>query len=241
MIENENTAIIISTHMGSTTLPGAAMADLWGEPMVVRTWRTAKNANIGEVLVAAPSLSVVEAVQKAGGDAIVINKMTTRPLAQAAEALGLRDPAEQFSHVLVIPANYPLLTSLTLRRCLAALNNPGVDFATVAGTPPPDEWQQASANQYRVKAPLDADREIAFARGFEEATSTADFHHINITALTRATLNAFKPSKAASTTDVADAFSQGHKIAVVKVDDAALHINSPLALDLARRHSKDTL
>jgi 3-deoxy-manno-octulosonate cytidylyltransferase (CMP-KDO synthetase) len=239
MIENENTAVIISTHMTAPSLPGAAMADLLGEPMVVHAWRTAKNANIGDVLVAAPSMAVAQAIQKAGGDVILVGKSAQKPLAQAAEALSLRDPDQQFSHVLVIPANYPLLDTLTLRRCLAALINDGVDLATAAGQPPSPPWEPAIPNSFSVKAPLEGEREVAFARSFGRNVGEGDWHHINITALRRKTLDQFKSSSDPETLDVATALQHGLKIAVVKVDDQALYINTPLALDLARRSSKD--
>ena len=239
MIEKENTVVIITAHMVSPSLPGAAMADISGEPMLVHTWRIAQNANVGQVLVAAPTFAVAESVHKVGGDAIVIGSFAKKPMAQAAEALNLRDPHQRFSHVLIIPANYPLLDALTLRRCLAALFNDGIDLATVAGLGLPTAWQAAIPSPLSVTAPLDGEREVAFARGFGRSPVAGEWHHINIMALRRETLNQIKPSPDPDILDVAAALQQGLKLAVVKVDDAAFLVDSPLALDLARRSSKD--
>ncbi len=48
-----NPVIIIPARMASTRLPGKPLADIAGEPMIVRVWRQAMRAALGPVLVAA--------------------------------------------------------------------------------------------------------------------------------------------------------------------------------------------
>ncbi|MBV9330454.1 MAG: 3-deoxy-manno-octulosonate cytidylyltransferase, partial [Alphaproteobacteria bacterium] len=59
--------IVIPARMASTRLPGKPLADIAGEPMIVRVWRRALAAKQGPVLVAAGEREIVEVIQKAGG------------------------------------------------------------------------------------------------------------------------------------------------------------------------------
>ena len=61
------TIVLIPARMASTRLPGKPLADIHGEPMIVHVWHRAREADIGEVVVATDSEAVATAVEKAGG------------------------------------------------------------------------------------------------------------------------------------------------------------------------------
>jgi len=86
--------ILIPARIGSTRLPEKALADLAGEPLVVRVWENALRASARSVHVATDSPRVAEAIQAAGGQAVltgVAHDSGTSRLAEAAEKLGLSD------------------------------------------------------------------------------------------------------------------------------------------------------
>ena len=62
--------IIIPARLGSTRLPGKALADIGGKPMVVRVLERARMARgVERVLVATDDRGIAEAVANAGGEA----------------------------------------------------------------------------------------------------------------------------------------------------------------------------
>lgn len=62
--------VIIPARLGSTRLPGKALADIGGKPMVVRVLERARMASgVERVLVATDDRGIAEAVANAGGEA----------------------------------------------------------------------------------------------------------------------------------------------------------------------------
>jgi len=64
--------IAIPSRIGSTRLPGKALADICGEPMVVRVWRRCSLVRgVADVLVATDDERISAAVRAAGGRAVL--------------------------------------------------------------------------------------------------------------------------------------------------------------------------
>jgi len=64
--------IAIPARIGSTRLPGKALADICGEPMVVRVWRRCSQVRgAADVLVATDDERICAAVRAAGGRAVL--------------------------------------------------------------------------------------------------------------------------------------------------------------------------
>src|SRR3954462_1253183 len=63
--------ILIPARMASTRLPGKPLADIAGEPMIVRVMRRAQGAQIGPVVVATDSEAIAACVEKSGGRAVM--------------------------------------------------------------------------------------------------------------------------------------------------------------------------
>ena len=57
-----NPIVLIPARMASTRLPGKPLADIAGQPMIVRVWRQAVAAEIGPVVVAAAEREIADAV-----------------------------------------------------------------------------------------------------------------------------------------------------------------------------------
>ncbi|HEY2049829.1 MAG TPA: 3-deoxy-manno-octulosonate cytidylyltransferase, partial [Caulobacteraceae bacterium] len=63
--------VLIPARLAASRLPGKPLALIGGVPMIVRVWRQAVAANVGPVAVAAGDLEIVEAVEAAGGRAVM--------------------------------------------------------------------------------------------------------------------------------------------------------------------------
>lgn len=66
---------VIPARYGSTRLPGKPLADIGGKPMIVRVYEQAmKSKSLSEVLVATDDERIADAVEQAGGTAIMTGK-----------------------------------------------------------------------------------------------------------------------------------------------------------------------
>lgn len=235
MIDPENTIVIIPAHMASRNLPGKPLADLGGLPLVVRTLKHAEAAQLGKVLVAASDHVLAETIRRHGGDAIATNSKPTTAYARAAEALHMRDPHEKIQHVVILPCDLPFLEHLSLRRCLAGLTNAQVEIATLA-TPLHAAGDAADPEIPKVRVPLNADRELAWARDFPFQADSSNnlYEHIDVFALRREPLSRLATeSEGEDLTDLARAL--GIRIAAVKVDSKPFRVDTPAQLEMARR------
>ena len=66
-----NPIVVIPARMASTRLPGKPLADIAGEPMIVRVWRQAMEAGDRTRLVAAAEQEIADAIERAGGRAVL--------------------------------------------------------------------------------------------------------------------------------------------------------------------------
>ena len=83
--------VVIPARMGSTRLPGKALADIGGRPMVVRVAERAAASGAARVVVATDGKEIAAAAEAAGFEACVTGECDsgTARVAQAAETLGL--------------------------------------------------------------------------------------------------------------------------------------------------------
>src|SRR5215831_1556407 len=124
--------VIIPARMASTRLPGKPLADIAGEPMIVRVWRRASMARIGPVLVAAGDEVIVAAVERAGGHAILTDPDLASGSDRVYAALKEFDPEEKFDAIVNLQGDLPALDPDAVRRVAHALSRSGADIATLA-------------------------------------------------------------------------------------------------------------
>jgi 3-deoxy-manno-octulosonate cytidylyltransferase (CMP-KDO synthetase) len=142
--------ILIPARMAATRLPGKPLADIGGVPMIVRVLRQAERSGVGPVAVAAGDSEIVEAVEAAGGRAILTDPQlpsgSDRILA-ALEALG-----GDFDTVINLQGDMPFVEERVLVACAALLaGQPTCDVATVVA---PEASPADRANPDVVKAVL---------------------------------------------------------------------------------------
>ena len=127
-----NPVIIIPARMASTRLPGKPLADIAGEPMIVKVWRQAVRASLGPVLVAAAEPEIAEAIERAGGRAV----LTAPELASGSDrvhaALQLRPGFEMYIYCMTYSGADPVETYNTVIRSVRHPSDPQwvADLAT---------------------------------------------------------------------------------------------------------------
>lgn len=238
-----NPIVVIPARMASTRLPGKPLADIAGVPMIVRVWRRAMAANIGPVLVAAGEAEIAEAVNRAGGDAVLTAPGLPSGSDRVHAAVEAQDPDRVFDAVINLQGDLPTLNPDAIRAVAEALEASGADIATLAAEIR-DAADRANPSVVKPVVAWDADgrkgRALYFTRASVPTGEGPMFHHIGIYAFRRAALARFvalppSPLERREQLEQLRALEAGMSIVVVRVDEAPLSVDTPDDLERARK------
>jgi 3-deoxy-manno-octulosonate cytidylyltransferase (CMP-KDO synthetase) len=244
-----NPVVFIPARMASSRLPQKPLADICGEPMIAHVWRRAMEADVGPVFVATDDPMVVEAVETAGGRAIM-----TRPDHQSGsdrifEALGAVDPAGNFDAVLNIQGDLPTIERAAVRACLKPLADRAVDIATLATaiTRPEEGDDPNVVKAIGTEIGPGRLRALYFTRARAPWGKGQLLHHIGLYAYKRDALKHFvdappSPLERRERLEQLRALEMGQRIDIMIVDAAPLGVDTQADLERARialAHRKD--
>ena len=238
-----NPILIIPARMAASRLPGKPLADIGGVPMIVRVWARAVAAGLGPVVVAAGEPEIVRAVEKAGGKAVLTDPNLPSGSDRIWAALQAADPEGVHDVVVNLQGDLPALDPEQLQTVVAALEKSGADIATLAA---PIDNESDEVNPAVVKAIVawDPGERIGRALYFTRATApTGDgvlYHHVGLYAYKRQALEDFVglPPSALEVREKLEqlrALEAGMRIAVARVDEAPLSVDTPADLERARK------
>ena len=151
--------VLIPSRYASSRLPGKALADLGGKPMVVRVAERARASGALRVVVATDDTRIETAVRAHGADVIMTradHASGTDRLAEAATQLALADD----EIVVNVQGDEPLLDPLLMRRVAATLA--ASDDAAIATACHPIADADEAFNPNVVKVVLDARRRALY-------------------------------------------------------------------------------
>ncbi len=237
----DDAIILIPARMGSSRLPGKPLADIAGLPMIVHVLRRAEEADVGPVLVAAAEEAIVEAVERAGGRAVLTDPELPSGSDRIAAALAIHDPQRRYGIVINLQGDLPTMNPADIRRCAEALQATGADIATLAAEIR-DPAEAANPNVVKAIAPL-ARKPVAMAEDFvrtlPEDAKAPFFHHVGIYAYRRPALERFvalPPSERELERKLEQmrALDNGMTIAVARVEQAPFGVDAPEDLQRAR-------
>ena len=235
--------VLIPARMASTRLPGKPLADIAGVPMIVRVWQRAVAAGIGPVAVAAAEPEIAAAVEAAGGRAVLTDPDLPSGSDRIHQALQRLDPEGAFDVVVNLQGDLPDLDPAYVRAVADVLRRTGADVATLA-TPIVDPTDRANPNVPKPIVAWDADGRTGRALYFTRATAPYGegplYFHIGIYAYTRAALARFvalppSPLELREKLEQLRALEAGMSIAVARVDDVPLSVDTPEDLEHARK------
>ena len=233
-----NPIILIPARLRSTRLPDKCLADIGGEPMIVRVMQRALESGAGPVLVAAAEQSIVDAVHEAGGQAVLTEPDLPSGSDRIMEALDKVDPDRSYDTIINVQGDLPTVDPLTISSTVKVLSDdPSVDISTPVAEISREEER---TNPSVVKAVFGANR---YALYFTRATApTGDgphYHHIGMYAYRRAALEKFvalPPGMLEQREKLEQlrALEAGMRIAVVIVDTVPLGVDTSDDLERAR-------
>ena len=234
--------VLIPARMASTRLPGKPLADIAGLPMIVRVWRQAVAAGVGPVVVAAAEGEIVQAVEAAGGRAV----LTAPDLPSGSDRIfaGLEavDPDGGHDVVVNLQGDLPALDPDAVRAVVDALAATGADIATLAAEID-DDAERDNPNVVKPVVAWDVGGERGRALYFTRARAPYGegplYHHIGIYAFKRAALRRFvemepSPLEKREKLEQLRALEAGMTIAVARVDEVPLSVDTPEDLQKAR-------
>lgn len=238
----QSTLVIIPAVLSAAGLPGKVLADIGGEPMVVRVWRAAVSARIGRVVVVSPDPDVARAVKSFGGIAISLAPGTVGLMDLAQAALHRADAEAECANVLVVRADYPQISARSLQRVLEPLEDAAVDIATLA-VPITEEADKSNPSLVKVALSLTPGRTIARVTDFyrlpPEDHSGTQFLHVDVCAFRRTVLENFVllPPSVRETQqkyELLRALDVGMRMDAALIGSAPLRVGTPADLEAAR-------
>jgi len=240
-----NPIIIIPARMAATRLPDKPLADIGGIPMIARVLRQAQAAGAGPVAVAAGDSAIVEAVEQAGGRAVLTDPALPSGSDRILAALAELDPAGAHDVVINLQGDMPFVDPGVVGACAGLLaDQPACDIATVVAA---EHSPADRTNPDVVKAVLSmtADRQ-GRALYFTRSTLYGDapiWRHVGIYGYRRAALERFNaappsPLERREKLEQLRALELGLSIWAAVADAAPISVDTPADLEAARAHAR---
>ncbi len=237
-----NPIVLIPARLAASRLPGKPLADIGGTPMIVRVLKAALAAGVGPAAVAAGDQAIVDAVQAAGGRAVLTDPALPSGSDRILAALHDLDPSGSHDVIINLQGDMPFVMPQILAACAGLLaDQPACDIATVAA---PEASIADRSNPNVVKAVLAlgdgaaSGRALYFTRGtlFGEGPV---WRHVGVYGYRRAALAQFNaappsPLERREGLEQLRALELGLSIWAAVVDAAPLSVDTPADLEAAR-------
>jgi len=234
--------VLIPARMASSRLPGKPLADIAGVPMIVRVMRQAMAAKLGPVVVAAADREIVQAVELAGGRAVLTPPNLPSGSDRIFAALNAVDRGFEHDIIVNLQGDLPSIDPDHLRACVECVVATGADIGTLVAE---IEEEEDADNPNVAKAVVSWD--VTGARGLAHYFTRARvpsgegplWFHIGIYAYTRDALTRFvglqpSPLELRERLEQLRALEAGMKIAVARVDSVPISVDTPADLEKAR-------
>jgi 3-deoxy-manno-octulosonate cytidylyltransferase (CMP-KDO synthetase) len=242
--------VLIPARLASSRLPNKPLADIAGQPMVVRVAARARLSGASRVVVAADSPAILDACRTHGVEAIltrVDHPSGSDRLAEACALLGLQWHEVvvnvQGDEPLIEPALIDAVAALLSQRPEASMSTAAHPIASVADFVNPNVVKAVLDAQglalYFSRAPIPWWRD-GFAAGIAQLPTPAPLRHIGIYGYRVAFLRQF-PALPQAPAEVSEALEQlralwhGHRIAVhVTAQAPGTGVDTPEDLERVR-------
>jgi 3-deoxy-manno-octulosonate cytidylyltransferase (CMP-KDO synthetase) len=235
---------VIPARFASTRLPGKALAEIAGIPMIVRVWHQTRKARLLErVLIATDDERIANVIRKAGGDVEMTSSLHPSGTDRIAEVAS-RVAAEVY---LNVQGDQPFVAPEDIDAVVAVMSaEPTVSMATL-GTPITnlDEWR----NPNKVKIVCDKQGDaLYFSRSpipfFRDGTGVpaGALRHIAVYGYRRDFLLSFGALPAGNLEQIEKleqlrAMEHGYQIRVIHSVAPSLEVDTPEDLELANVHA----
>jgi 3-deoxy-manno-octulosonate cytidylyltransferase (CMP-KDO synthetase) len=235
--------IVVPARMSASRLPGKPLADIGGKPMIVRVLERARLSGIADLAVAAGDPEIVEAVQAAGGRAVLTDPDLPSGTDRIHAALSDLDPDGSHDIIVNLQGDMPTFEPVLINRALAVFDVfPEADIATLV-SPTSDATERADENV--VKAVMAGAGQEPFGRCLCFTRCPAPWgdgpvlRHVGLYAFRRAALDRFvaappSPLEVREKLEQMRALEMGMVIGAAVVDVFPKGVDTPAHLEAAR-------
>lgn len=233
--------VLIPARLKATRLPDKPLADIHGEPMIVHVWRRAREAGIGPVAVATDAPAIAEAVERAGGRAVLTRDDHASGSDRIFEAVEALDPQGHHDMVVNVQGDLPTIDPAAIAASIGPLADTAVSIATLIAEITRAE-ERADPNVVKfVGSEITPGRfrALYFTRATAPSGEGPLYHHIGLYAYRRRALARFvalppSPLERRERLEQLRALEAGMRIDAVLVDDVPLGVDAPHDLERAR-------
>lgn len=236
-----NPLILIPARMAATRLPNKPLAEIGGVPMIVRAWRQGAASGF-RTAVAAGDPEIVEAVQAAGGQAVLTDPDLPSGSDRVRAALAALDPAGEHDVVINLQGDMPFADPGLAQTCARVLaDEPACDIATLVA-PEANVADRTNADVVKAVLALPPGGTHGHALYFTRSTLYGEgpiWRHIGIYGYRRAALERFcdappSPLERREKLEQLRALELGMQIWAAVIADAPLSVDNPGDLEAAR-------
>ena len=228
--------------MAATRLPNKPLADIGGKPMIVRAWEQAALSGF-RVAVAAGDLEIVEAVEAAGGLAVLTDPALPSGSDRIRAAVEAVDPDGAHDLVINIQGDMPFASPDLARACADLLaRESACDIATLVAAEA-DVSDRANPDVVKAVLALPEGETSGRALYFTRSTLYGDgpvWRHVGIYGYRRDALMRFcaappSPLEKREKLEQLRALEMGLQIWASVIDEAPLSVDNPSDLEAARK------
>ena len=227
--------------MAATRLPNKPLADIGGKPMIVRAWEQACLSGF-RVAVAAGDPEIVEAVEAAGGLAVLTDPALPSGSDRIRAAVEAVDPEAAHDLVINIQGDMPFASPDLARACADLLaRESACDIATLVATEA-DASDRTNPDVVKAVLALAEGETSGRALYFTRSTLYGDgpvWRHVGIYGYRREALMRFcaappSPLEKREKLEQLRALEMGLQIWASVIDEAPLSVDNPADLEAAR-------
>lgn len=240
-----NPIVLIPARMASTRLPNKPLADIHGAPMIVHVMRRAKEAGLARVVIAAAEKEIKDAVEKAGGEAVLTDPALPSGSDRILAALQALDPQKKHDIVINVQGDLPTLDPALIKTAVDLLKDGKTDIGTL-GAVITKEDEKTNPNVVKAIAEIDfakpqrQGRALYFTRATAPSGDGPLLHHIGLYTYKRAALEKFVASPPSvlekrERLEQLRALALGMRIDIAVVDTVPLGVDTPEDLEKAKQ------
>ncbi|NQY83067.1 MAG: 3-deoxy-manno-octulosonate cytidylyltransferase [Alphaproteobacteria bacterium] len=188
--------IVIPTRLASARLPNKPLALIGGIPMIVHCVHRAKEAEIGDVVVAAADVEIVAVVEAAGGHAVLTDPDLPSGSDRVAAAVQQIDSARAYPYIINFQGDLPLFAPKDLRELIYGAD-PANNIVRTLAMRISNSAEVSDPDVVKVQAgfvshtPGSVARTIGFSRAVVPWGQGAYWHHVGIYGYPRRVLEEF--------------------------------------------------
>ena len=237
-----NPIVLIPARMAATRLPDKPLAEIGGQAMIVRVLRQAEQAGVGPVAVAAGDPEIVEAVERAGGRAVLTDPGLPSGSDRIRAALEALDPEGRHDCIINLQGDMPFVDPGVVSACVRLMEQtPECDIATTVAAES-DASDRANPDVVKAILALAEGAKSGRALYFTRSTLYGDapiWRHIGIYGYRREALMRFtdaqpSPLERREKLEQLRALEIGMQIWAAVLDEAPISVDTPADLEKAR-------